>query len=174
MLHIQRAEPADTPRVIAFYDDVIDAMHGATYKPGWQKDVYPTRADLADAVSAGTVYAGILDGAIAASMVVNGAHNPGYENIAWQVNATPAQLRVIHLLAVHPNHAGKGFGKQMVRHALTLARQAGCLAVRLDVLKGNNPANRLYESTGFSYKGTVQLFYEDTGWTDFLMYEHVL
>ncbi len=171
---IQKAAPADTPAVIAFYDSVIDAMHGAEYKPGWQKDVYPTRADLTDYVNVGTVYMGVLDGAIAACMVVNSAHNPGYENIAWQVAATPEQLRIIHLLAVHPNHAGKGYGKQMVNHALTLARRAGCRAVRLDVLKGNAPANRLYESTGFSYKGTVQLYYEDTGWTDFLMYEHVL
>lgn len=47
-------------------------------------------------------------------------------------------------------------------------------AIRLDVLGGNIPASKLYESMGFKYIETLKLFYEDTGLTDFLLYELVL
>ena len=49
-----------------------------------------------------------------------------------------------------------------------------CRAITLALLGGNLPAQRLYEGLGFAYMGTVPLFYEDTGWTDFLLYEYVL
>ena len=45
-------------------------------------------------------------------------------------------------------------------------------AVRLDVLKGNVPAERLYKGMGFHYVSTVKLFYEDTGRVDFELYEY--
>ena len=44
-------------------------------------------------------------------------------------------------------------------------------AIKLDVLKGNVPAERLYESMGFRYVDTVRLFYEDTGLAEFRLYE---
>ena len=44
-------------------------------------------------------------------------------------------------------------------------------AIRLDVLKGNAPAERLYTSLGFVYVDTLKLFYEDTGRVDFELYE---
>ena len=50
----------------------------------------------------------------------------------------------------------------------------GMKAVRLDVLKGNLPAEKLYEGEGFTYVDTVKLFYEDTGRVDFKMYEYLI
>ncbi len=47
-------------------------------------------------------------------------------------------------------------------------------AVRQDMLKGNVPAEKLYEGEGFTYVDTVKLFYEDTGRVDFKMYEYVI
>jgi len=42
------------------------------------------------------------------------------------------------------------------------------------VLKGNVPAERLYESSGFQYVDTLQLYYEDTGRVDFELYEFTI
>ena len=42
------------------------------------------------------------------------------------------------------------------------------------MLNGNLPAVRLYESEGFRFVSRVELFYEDTGLTDFLLYEYAL
>ena len=35
-------------------------------------------------------------------------------------------------------------------------------AVRLDVLKGNVPAEMLYTGLGFAFVDSIQMFYEDT------------
>ena len=46
--------------------------------------------------------------------------------------------------------------------------------IRLDVLAGNVPAEKLYTGLGFKYMDTLRMYYEDTGWTDYELYEYVL
>jgi len=55
-----------------------------------------------------------------------------------------------------------------------LAKERGIKAIRLDVLEGNLPAEKTYTSVGFSFVETLQMFYEDTGWTNFKLYEYDL
>ena len=43
-----------------------------------------------------------------------------------------------------------------------------------DVLGGNIPAENLYRGLGFQYLATLQMYYENTGWTAFRLYEYVL
>ena len=43
-----------------------------------------------------------------------------------------------------------------------------------EVLGGNVPAERLYTGQGFTCRGTVRMFYDDTGWTDYGLYEYLL
>lgn len=62
----------------------------------------------------------------------------------------------------------------MVQYAIGTARSQGCRALRLDVLGGNVPAERLYTGQGFTCRGTVRMFYADTGWTDYGLYEYLL
>ena len=42
------------------------------------------------------------------------------------------------------------------------------------MLGTNLTAQKLYERVGFQYRGTLQLYYEDTGLTDFRLYEYIL
>ena len=42
------------------------------------------------------------------------------------------------------------------------------------MLGGNVPAERLYTGQGFTRRGTVRMFYDDTGWTDYGLYEDLL
>ena len=53
-------------------------------------------------------------------------------------------------------------------------RAQDCRTLRLDVLGGNVPAERLYTGQGFARRGTVRMFYADTGWTDYGLYEYLL
>ena len=47
-------------------------------------------------------------------------------------------------------------------------------AIRLDVLGGNIPAEKAYTRMGFVYRGTINMFYEDTGWTGYRLFEYVV
>lgn len=174
MLHIRQAREEEFQRVRGFYHILIDEMQSARYKPGWEKEVYPSDEYLLDSIADQTLYIGEWDGEIAAAMIVNHKSNEGYRNITWGVDAAEEEVTVIHALGVLPVHGGKGLGKAMVREALSLAKADGQKAVRLDVLAGNLPAEKLYTGLGFQYRGTVTMFYEDTGWTDFLLYEYPL
>ena len=66
----------------------------------------------------------------------------------------------------------QGIGKRLVAEAVHLAEENGMKALRLDVLVGNLPAEKLYKSMGFMFIDRVTLFYEDTGRCDFDLYEY--
>ena len=47
-------------------------------------------------------------------------------------------------------------------------------AIRLDIIEGNLPAEKAYTKFGFSYRETVKMFYDDTGWMDFKLFEYII
>ena len=157
-----------------FYWTLIDKMRGSAYLPGWEKGVYPSDAFLKESLAAGEATALYVDGKIAAAMVLNHQCNDGYREIGWNVHADPSEVLFVHALGVMPDYQRRGLAKIMVQEAIRTAGLQKQAAVRLDVLNGNAPALRLYESCGFEYRGTVKMFYEDTGLTDYLLYELVL
>ena len=171
-MEIYQAKPDEYPEIRGFYHSLIDALEGAEYTPAWKKDIYPAPEDLRNAIARGWLFYGRENGRIAASMVLNHQYNEKYNGAAWKVDAAPEEILAVHLLGVHRDFTGHGFGKEMVRYAFALARSTGVKAVRLDVLKGNLPAEKLYESLGFEYITTLPMFYEDTGWMEFELYEY--
>ena len=171
LMKITKAEVEEYTEVRLFYHSLIDAIQGAEYHPMWQKDIYPDPDDLCSAIEEGTLYIGRCGERIAGAMVVNQKYNDEYEQASWPSALKAGEFLVIHMLGVHRDFTGRGFAKQLVQYAVDLASAAGKKAVRLDVLKGNVPAIRLYESYGFVYVETMTMFYEDTGWMEFALYE---
>ncbi|MCL2508964.1 MAG: GNAT family N-acetyltransferase [Oscillospiraceae bacterium] len=171
---IKTAGLSDFDSVIAFYHDLIDSMQDAEYRPKWEKDVYPSRQFIYDSIARNELIATVMDGEIAGAMVVNHDCAEAYDKAAWKTDANRDQAAVIHILAVAARHQGRGLAKKMVAYAVDDSRKKGMKAIRLDVLAQNKPAHHLYISAGFAYIGTVQIFYEDTGLTDFMLYEFVL
>ena len=161
-------------QVMEFYDRVTDEMEGREYHPAWQKGVYPDPAFIRRSAQEGTLYVLEADGIIAGAMVMNHETAEGYDRVPWQVEARPEEVAVLHALGVLPGYHGHGLGKKLVGAAAGLASQAGCRAIRLDVLEGNLPARWLYERMGFHYICRTELFYEDTGRMGFWMYELAL
>ena len=107
-------------------------------------------------------------------MILNHECNESYRKFPWQTEAEDTEILVIHALGVHPDFARQGFAKELVREAIRIASEVGMKALRLDVLEGNLPAERLYPGMGFRYVGTLPMFYEDTGWKNFLLYEYLI
>jgi mycothiol synthase len=56
----------------------------------------------------------------------------------------------IYVIGVHPDAAGQGLGRALVRAGLELLRERGCTSAALYVEAQNAPAVHLYRSLGFS------------------------
>ena len=173
-LVIRTALLNDFESVIDFYYELIDSMQKAEFRPGWKKDVYPTRQFIYDSISEKNLFIAIIGSAIVGSMVMNQVCSDGYSKVKWNVSAENDEIKIIHALAVSQNFHGKGIAKKMVEYAIDFCRNSGMKAIRLDVLVSNIPAYKFYEKMGFVYMDKIQLFYEDTGLTDFLLYEFLL
>lgn len=103
--------------------------------------------------------------------ILNSEHNEGYDNCAWSITCDPDAVLTPHALAVNPEMQGKGIGKVVVENILNIAREEHKKAVRLDVLGACKSAERLYISCGFQFVEAKEMYYEDTGWTKFKMFE---
>ena len=168
------AKTEEFTRVRDFYWRLIDRMEGGKFDPGWRRGVYPSDAELQHALGRGELWL-LEDGTdIAAAVIVNNDCNPGYEGLPWAVEAPPERVYVLHVLGVDPDRQGRGVARRVVEECLALARSRDAACVRLDVLGGNEPAERLYKRAGFRFVAAKKMFYEDTGWMEFRMFEFPL
>ena len=171
---ISTAAPEQYETVRAFYHSMIDAMAGSTVYVGWKKDIYPAPDFLREAIQKEELYLVHEGEQLVAAMVFNHDCNESYSRFEWRTAADDSEIMVIHALGVHPHFYGKGYAKALVRKAIDLATENGMKAIRLDVLEGNIPAENLYLGFGFQYRATLRMYYEDTGWANFKLYEYVI
>lgn len=180
MLMIRTALCEEYDKVRDFYHKMIEDMEHAEYSPGWEKYVYPSNEYLMDSINHGQLYVVFenddnkISQEIVGAMIVNHNYNESYEKIQWPTEAERDEITVIHTLGVGMKDCGKGIAGTMVKYVLDQAKAAGQKVVRLDVLKGNLPAEKVYRREGFQYVDTIPMFYEDTGWTDYEAYEYLL
>lgn len=66
----------------------------------------------------------------------------------------------IQTLAVHPDYRGSGWGRAMLDHLLTEARQRGVVELFLEVRADNPVAYSLYQSAGFEEIGRRERYYQ--------------
>ena len=173
-MNIRKATPEQYQDVRSFYHSMIDALAGFPHTVGWKKDIYPSPQFLKESIDAGNLFIATEKDTIIAAMILNHECNDSYLDYQWPTEAADTEITVIHALGVHPKYTRNGYAKQMVQFAIDTARADRQKVIRLDVLKGNIAAERLYAGLGFRYLHTLPMFYEDTGWTDFELYEYVL
>lgn len=147
-------------------------MADAPYPSGWRKGVYPTQAFLDASIAHGELFLAELDGVLTGCMVLNHAYNDGYAAVTWAADVPDAQL-LVHTRgrapALPPGHrAAHGASMPSVLRARKAAAHCGstCWAATSRP-SGSTPA-------GFARRGTVRMFYADTGWTDYGLYEYLL
>ena len=83
-------------------------------------------------------------------------------------------IYVIYTLAVHSHFLYCSVGTELLLFSERVARREGRVSLRLDVVKGNAPAERLYQKCGYRLAGTVSLGYEAYGHPWFHLYEKIL
>ncbi len=71
-----------------------------------------------------------------------------------------AQITNVALL---PKYRSQGFGREMMKRIIAIAKTKGATAMTLEVRPSNLVAINLYESLGFKSVGTRRGYYEDTG-----------
>lgn len=171
-MKIGQAAADQYEEVRSFYHSLIDEMEERYV--AWEKDVYPSPELLKGAIGKGELYIGTVDDEIAAAMVFNSECDENYSKVHWQTEAEPSEVMVIHALGVHPRFMKRGYGCEMVEKAIETAKEKGAAAIRLDVLEGNIPAEKLYVSMGFRFIEEISMYYEDTGLARFRLFEYVL
>ena len=172
IMKLQKATIEDYESIIAFYDDVTDRTPDMECYARWKKGLHPTHDGIRAYIEEGSMYLYKEEDAIIGAMAVTMYQDEDYHAITWSRQFPDKEVAVIHILAVSPDHQGKGIGSEMIREAISLAHANGMKAIRLDALASNTPAHKIYMSLGFEYRGQQHLYAGNTGWTDFCFFEY--
>lgn len=173
-LEIKQGRAQDIDEISALYDTVTEYLESHTNYPGWKKGIYPARTHGEQGIKEGTLYAALVNGKIAGSIILNQNQENGYDSVSWKTEADPDDVTVIHTLLVHPDYLKAGIGRALLEFAEKEAAKEGKKTMRLDVYENNAPAIRLYERIGYEYVGTADLGYKDFGLNWFKLYEKPL
>ena len=139
----------------------------------WVYGKHPTDELLKAYIDCGEMYV-LMDGeAIAGMVAVAMCQGDDYLRISWSVDLQSDEVATVHLLAVCPDYMGKALGIRILEDAMEIAVKNGKKALRLDALKSNLPAQKMYEKAGFVYMGEQRLYAENTGMTQFVYYEKI-
>lgn len=167
-----KAEKEDFDKIRYLYWSLIDQEQDDPSFPHWKKGIHPSDEMIQDSIDNGDLYV-LADGSdIAACVIANSEKVKGYADVPWQIDSD--EVIVLHVLAVHPDHRGKGLAQRLVENVIELERVAGKKALRLDVIENNTTAEKLYRKLGFRYIQTKTLYYDVVGEMTFKLYELVL
>ena len=174
MFIFQQAHIHEFTHIKYFYWHLIDSMKEQHDKIGWKKGIYPTDFFIHDSLSHGELFTLKKDGQLYAVVILNSESNSGYADIPWSLECNAEDVLIPHALAVSPEQQGKGIGEKFVKEIIKYAKMKNKKVVRLDILGTNNAAEKLYIKCGFQFVQTKLMFYEDTGWTEYKLFEHLL
>jgi len=171
---IRKAEAEDVPALLNFYEQVCKAQKLSPYSPSWHFGIYPDAEDLEMHVREGTFFLLLLEDCLAAAAVMTEGDDPIYADATWPTTACADKVCVLHLFAVHPDFRRKGLSSHMLEAMVDHAKAEGKRALRLDVVTGNLPAERLYLRHDFRFVEERDVFYPDTGKISVRLFERVL
>ena len=168
----RKAEKEDFDKIKSLYWILIDREQDDPSFPHWKNGIHPSDEMIQDSIDKGDLYV-LADGdEIAACVIANDEKVDGYSDAPWQIDSD--EVIVLHVLAVHPNHRGKGLARRLVENVIEQERKAGKKALRLDVIENNTTAEKLYQKLGFQFIQTKTLYYDVVGKMTFKLYERVL
>ena len=169
---VRKAEKEDFDKIKSLYWTLIDQEQDDPSFPHWKKGIHPSDEMIQDSIDKGDLYV-LADGdEIAACVIANDEKVDGYSDAPWQIDSD--EVIVLHVLAVRPNHRGKGLARRLVENVIEQERKAGKKALRLDVIENNTIAEKLYQKLGFQFIQTKTLYYDVVGKMTFKLYERVL
>ncbi|MDD7739944.1 MAG: GNAT family N-acetyltransferase [Fusicatenibacter sp.] len=173
-LCIRKAKPSDLDQIEKLYADLCDYLSEGVNYPGWKKDIYPTAVDALKGIEEQTLYVAADGDVIVGSVILRHWPEKNYEQAQWITANDYSKIYVIYTLAVHPKYLRMGVAENLLAFSEEKAKEEECISIRLDVVKGNIPAENLYKKSGFRYVDTISLGYEEFGLPWFCLYEKPL
>lgn len=137
----------------------------------WNYGRHPTDEMIIGRINGGYMYYTEENGELTSAVAVTPFQGEDYHSVKWNIDAGNYEISVVHILCISPKKQKCGFAKSVMNEIISMAREAGKKAVRLDALGCNKPAHKLYESLGFRKCGCQTWFADNTGWIDFFLYE---
>ena len=152
----RKAEKEDFYKIRSLYWTLIDQEQDDPSFPHWKKGIHPSDEMIQDSIDTRQLYVLSDDEKIAACVIANDEKVDGYAGAPCQIDSD--EVIVLHVLAVHPDHRGKGLARRLVEN----------------VIENNTTAEKLYKKLGFRYIQTKTLYYDVVGEMTFKLYELVL
>jgi len=123
--------------------DAIDEIERLSFPAPWPKATFAGELQREWA----RIDVGVVDGRVVA-----------FDNY-WLVTT---ELHVL-VIATHPELRGRGYGAQLLDHAIAAAVATGCALATLEVRRSNAAAIALYERAGFKTVHVRARYYQDDG-----------
>ena len=171
MNNLVKATAADFEKVRSAYIEIIRRTPGMKEYVRWEYGKHPSDEMIQKYIDGGNMYLFMEGENLAGVTAITFSQGEEYHPVKWQLEANDDEVMVLHILGIMPDFQGKGIGKKMIHAALELGRSNKMKVCRFDALYSNLPAQKLYEGLGFVYCGKQRLFADNTGWTDFYLYE---
>ena len=168
----RKAEKEDSYKIRSLYWNLIDQEQNDPSFPHWKKGIHPSDEMIQNSIDREELYVLSDDEEITACVITNAEKVDGYSDAPWQIDSD--EVIVLHVLAIHPDHRGKGLARKLVENVIEQERKVGKKALRLDVIENNTTAEKLYQKLGFQYIQTKTLYYDVVGEMTFKLYELVL
>ena len=119
----RKAEKEDFYKIRSLYWTLIDQEQDDPSFPHWKKGIHPSDEMIQDSIDTRQLYVLSDDEKIAACVIANDEKVDGYAGAPWQIDSD--EVIVLHVLAVHPDHRGKGLARRLVENVIEQERKAG-------------------------------------------------
>ncbi len=174
-MEIRSAYEEDFSELLSFYNRMCNVLGEQDFLPEGDKGGFPSEAMIQESIAMKAQFVGIEDDKIVAAYIIDHKCDSAYDSVQWQVNVKKEEVMILHALRVLPEYTGRGYSKQLVRHAIQTSKETGQKAIRLDCIEGNDIPQKMYQSLGFQYIDSVRITYPDIGVPrNFLLYEILL
>lgn len=173
-MHLKKVTLEEFTEIRNCYVNMIENTPNMEKYARWKLGQHPTDKCIREYISKGALYQYTCKDGIGGALALTMEQDKTYGEITWGTKVKDEEVAVIHILGVNPEFQRRGIGTQMMEEAIQIAREHGKKALRLDALASNTPAQQMYQRMGFLYRGSRNLYAENTGWTDFYFYEYLL
>lgn len=152
---------------MADYDQIMDILKDGANQLAergveqWQGD-YPSPDQIKEDIENGWAYLAISkDEETVGAISVVPAPDHSYDKLDGDWLVDTDKYVVIHRVAIHSNHAGKGYATKLLTEVITEIKQKrdDIVSIRIDTHEDNKAMQHLIDKMGFTRVGTLHGVY---------------